>query len=128
MEQGRENRRPAAGLSTGSPPGSEPDYRFTLANERTFLAWARTTLAILAGAMVLHQLGPFAPAWAHRIATASLALLCCALSAGAYRQWQRNQRAMRLGQPLPGSRLVPLLTTAIALLGGGALMLFIGRP
>jgi uncharacterized membrane protein YidH (DUF202 family) len=28
--------------------GREPDHRFTLANERTFLAWMRTSLALLA--------------------------------------------------------------------------------
>ena len=37
--------------------GDEPDPRFTLANERTFLAWVRTTLAMLAGAVALHSLG-----------------------------------------------------------------------
>jgi putative membrane protein len=31
----------------------EPDYRFTLANERTFLAWIRTALALLAAASQL---------------------------------------------------------------------------
>lgn len=27
--------------------GRDPDYRFSLANERTFLAWIRTALALL---------------------------------------------------------------------------------
>lgn len=31
--------------------GEEPDPRFTLANERTFLAWTRTALALLASAV-----------------------------------------------------------------------------
>ena len=35
--------------------GDDPDYRFTLANERTFLAWIRTALALLAGGVLLHQ-------------------------------------------------------------------------
>ena len=30
--------------------GEAPDPRFTLANERTFLAWIRTALALLGGA------------------------------------------------------------------------------
>ena len=38
--------------------GEEPDYRFTLANERTFLAWIRTALALIAGGVALVQLVP----------------------------------------------------------------------
>ena len=38
--------------------GSDPDYRFTLANERTFLAWLRTGLALVAGAVALASLVP----------------------------------------------------------------------
>jgi uncharacterized membrane protein YidH (DUF202 family) len=38
----------------------EPDYRFTLANERTFLAWVRTAPGPLAGGVAVDQLiGPF---------------------------------------------------------------------
>ena len=33
--------------------GTEPDPRFTLANERTFLAWIRTSLAFLAGGIAI---------------------------------------------------------------------------
>ena len=36
----------------------EPDYRFTLANERTFLAWIRTALALIAGGVAVVQLVP----------------------------------------------------------------------
>ncbi|EFL27732.1 putative integral membrane protein [Streptomyces himastatinicus ATCC 53653] len=35
--------------------GEEPDYRFSLANERTFLAWIRTGLVLLAGAVAVAQ-------------------------------------------------------------------------
>ena len=44
--------------------GKTPDYRFTLANERTFLAWIRTALALMAGA-VAHA--PFRAAAERRI-------------------------------------------------------------
>lgn len=37
---------------------AEPDYRFTLANERTFLAWIRTALALLAGGVAVIKLVP----------------------------------------------------------------------
>ncbi|GAM70385.1 inner membrane protein [Vibrio sp. JCM 19236] len=38
--------------------GEAPDYRFSLANERTYLAWIRTALALLAGAIAVDQLTP----------------------------------------------------------------------
>ena len=44
---------------TGEPEGdggTEPDARFTFANERTFLAWSRTALALIAGGLAVSQL------------------------------------------------------------------------
>ena len=38
--------------------GEAPDYRFSLANERTFLAWIRTALGFLAAGVGLDQLAP----------------------------------------------------------------------
>ena len=53
--------------------GHEPDYRFTLANERTFLAWIRTSLGLMAVGLAVAQLprssqvdtswGPFSSRW-----------------------------------------------------------------
>jgi uncharacterized membrane protein YidH (DUF202 family) len=39
--------------------GQHPDYRFTLANERIFLAWIRTSLALVAGGIAVVRLGPW---------------------------------------------------------------------
>ena len=36
--------------------GAEPDARYSLANERTFLAWIRTALAVLAAGVALDAL------------------------------------------------------------------------
>ena len=108
-----------------SQQGKDPDYRFTLANERTFLAWMRTALAILAGALVVHQVGMrFEPRWVLVAATAALAALSAVLSLGAYRQWKANEIAMRHAQSLPLSRLIPLLAAAVSILAvvGLALM------
>ena len=93
--------------------GTEPDYRFSLANERTFLAWIRTALAVLAGAVALEQ---FVTRWEPRGAVVALAValavLSAALCAGAYRRWKAIELAMRQGAPLPGAITVPLLAAS----------------
>jgi len=93
--------------------GQEPDYRFSLANERTFLAWIRTALAVLAGGVALEQ---FATTLQPRIAVivlaVGLAALAAVLSAGAYARWKANEIAMRHAQPLPAGIVIPLLAMA----------------
>ena len=50
--------RPGGGADPGE--GREPDPRFTFANERTFLAWSRTALAlVVAGLGIVQLLPPF---------------------------------------------------------------------
>lgn len=82
--------------------GEEPDARFTLANERTFLAWVRTALALLAGAVAVHAPAVDLDEWVKN--AASLLLLGVAgLSIGqSWRRWHRVELAIRTGQPLPG--------------------------
>ncbi|MFP1766706.1 YidH family protein [Lonsdalea quercina] len=82
--------------------GTAPDYRFSLANERTFLAWIRTALALLAGAVAIDQFTTTLASPAVRQGIAVLLALAAALMAGmAYRRWAGNERAMRNGLPLP---------------------------
>ena len=85
--------------------GEAPDYRFSLANERTFLAWIRTALGFLAAGVGLDQL---APDFATPLIRDVLALLLC-LCAGVlaiygYLRWLRNEKAIRLKQDLPYTR------------------------
>lgn len=82
--------------------GEEPDPRFSLANERTFLAWLRTALACYAGAFALEALRlPEPPAW--RIAAAVAMLAVGTLAAvQAWTGWCRTERALRRADPLPG--------------------------
>lgn len=93
---------------------TEPDYRFTLANERTFLAWIRTALALIAGGVALVQLVP-----AFGIAGVRLGLSVFLIAAGgllaalAVRRWQHVQTAMRRSADLPASRLPILLAGAL---------------
>ena len=75
--------------------GHEPDYRFSFANERTFLAWIRTSLALLAGGVALDALRLSVPASLQRVIAVvlvALALLCAAV---AWMRWARAERAMR---------------------------------
>jgi len=99
--------------------GSEPDYRFTLANERTFLAWIRTALALLAGGVLLEQ---FAVKLQPRVVIVALAIglgiFAALLSAIAYYRWKENEIAMRHARPLPGSIAIPLLAMTAALVSG----------
>jgi putative membrane protein len=107
--------------------GSEPDYRFSLANERTFLAWIRTALALLAGGVLLEQfVTRIEPRLAVVALAVSLAVLAAALCGGAYVRWKANEIAMRHARPLPGSLIIPLLSTAALLVAATiALLLFL---
>jgi putative membrane protein len=99
--------------------GSEPDYRFTLANERTFLAWIRTALALLAGGVLLEQFAVKLQPRAVIVALAiGLGVFAALLSAIAYFRWKENEIAMRHARPLPGSIAIPLLAMAAALVSG----------
>jgi putative membrane protein len=93
--------------------GNEPDPRFSLANERTFLAWVRTALAVLAGAVALHSLGVPSSEAVRTLVVVALVLfggLMCALS---YLRWARVERAMRERAPLPSFGLGLWVTVAV---------------
>ncbi|WP_235033783.1 YidH family protein [Pantoea sp. 18069] len=104
--------------------GAEPDYRFSLANERTFLAWIRTALALLAGGVLLEQfsttLGPRLLVVALAIALGVLAAALCAL---AYVRWRANEIAMRHAGRLPGTLAIALISAAT--LGISAVIVFL---
>lgn len=98
--------------------GREPDARFTLANERTFLAWSRTALALIAAGLAVAQLLPPFPhvSWGRSMIATPLILLGAALPLLSYTEWRSNQRAIRLGEPLPQSWLPKVLAATIAVI------------
>jgi len=101
--------------------GRAPDYRFSLANERTFLAWIRTSLALLAGGLACAQFLPPLPVAHLREAIAiALLVLGAVVALRAVDHWARIERAMRLGIELPGSKFPAILAIVVAL---GALLL-----
>ena len=96
--------------------GREPDARFTFANERTFLAWSRTALAlVVAGLGIVQLLPPFpgVPLGRHLLGV-PLIVLGAVLAIVAYGEWVRNQRALRRGDPLPRSVMPWILAATIA--------------
>jgi putative membrane protein len=94
--------------------GKEPDPRFSYANERTFLAWNRTALALVAAGLAATSLLPeFSVPGGRRLIGVPLILLGALLAAISYRRWDANERAMRLGQPLPPSHLGTILAAGI---------------
>ncbi|MEC3916893.1 YidH family protein [Nocardia sp. CDC160] len=110
-----------------SSEDTEPlDYRFSLANERTFLAWIRTALGLLAGGVAVQSLAEHFSTWGFRRAIAVVcAGLAVVIAAVAYRQWRRAEAAMHRGDTLPTSVLVPVLATgvgAVALAAGTAVL------
>ncbi len=99
-------------------PQEEPDVRFTYANERTFLAWNRTALALIATGVAATQLLPkFAITGGRRILGLPLIALGAVVAAASFRQWRANQRAMRRGDPLPHSAMPLVLTVGIVVIG-----------
>ncbi|PQZ86980.1 hypothetical protein CQ018_18255 [Arthrobacter sp. MYb227] len=92
------------------PGGKEPDARFTLANERTFLAWIRTALAFLAGGIALEAFAVDSFPTSFRTGIAVLLVVIGMLiSLGAAVHWRRIEMSMRLNKPLPIPLIIPIL-------------------
>jgi putative membrane protein len=111
---------PAAPDPADGPPvaESEPDARFTFANERTFLAWTRTALAFMvAGLGVVQLLPPFPGVpWGRHVLGVPLIVIGAVIAIVSYGQWVRSQQAMRRGEPLPGSILPRVLAISIVIM------------
>jgi putative membrane protein len=96
--------------------GTDPDVRFSYANERTFLAWNRTALALIAAGLAVTTLLPQLEIdYGRRIIGVPLIALGAFLSVVSYRRWEANERAMRLGRPLPPSNLPVVLAAGITI-------------
>jgi putative membrane protein len=99
-------------------PVIEPDYRFTLANERTFLAWQRTALGLLAAAVAVAQFLPDLAWPGVRHALGGVIGLVAMLTAGAgLHRWYQVDHAMRRDRPLPRPSTPVYLTVGLILVG-----------
>jgi putative membrane protein len=106
-------------------PGVEPDARFTFANERTFLAWIRTALALVAAGLAIVQLLPpfHGIRWGRHAIGIPLILLGAVIAVFSYIEWDANQRALRRGDPPRHSRLPRLLAVIVGLVALAAAVL-----
>ena len=108
-----DERRPRSVYGTGS----DPDARFSLANERTALAWVRTGLSLVAGGVALTTLASLADLpWLIDV----IALIACvaggALAVSALFSWRRVERALRENRPMPAPAALPWLVVGVAVL------------
>ena len=96
--------------------GTEPDPRFTFANERTFLAWSRTALALVVAGLGIVQLLPPFPGvpWGRHVLGVPLIAFGAFVAVIAYTEWVRSQRALRHGLPLPRSVMPKVMAVIIA--------------
>ena len=101
--------------------GSDPDYRFTLANERTFLSWIRTALALAAAGLGATAL--LDEIVGEEFLGLSLLGLSVITAGMSYRRWALSETAMRLDKPLPRSRLPLVLAVGVAAIAVGSAVL-----
>ncbi len=107
----------------------EPDVRFTYANERTFLAWNRTALALIATGVAATQLLPeFHVTGGRRLLGLPLIALGALVAVTSFVHWQANQRAMRQGRPLPRSPMPLVLSIGISIVAVIAIVLAVTGP
>ncbi len=107
-----------------SPDEKEPDARFTYANERTFLAWNRTALALIATGVAATQLLPeFHVTGGRRILGLPMIALGALVAFTSFRHWKANERAMRRNQALPRSPMPLVLSVGIGIVAVIAVVL-----
>jgi len=104
--------------SSAQEAETEPDPRFTFANERTFLAWTRTALAFMVAGLAIVQLLPPFPGvpWGRHALGVPLIAIGALIAVVSYGQWVSSQRAIRRGDPLPRSVLPRILAASIAIM------------
>jgi putative membrane protein len=114
--------------SSAGPPGPppHPDYRFSLANERTLLAWLRTALALVAGGVAMAQFVPHL-GFAAGGPVVSIGLLVAGLAAAlaGHRRYVRNEAAIAADRPLPASPAAAWITAVVAVLVVALLVLVV---
>ena len=105
--------------------GREPDPLYTLANERTYLAWLRLAITLLAAAVAIDRLFLERPWYGSELLALVLVGVACVVCVLGVRRWWSTELALRLRQPLPGFGAPLLGAAAVVLIGGGVTLLVV---
>ncbi|OAA19672.1 putative membrane protein [Frankia sp. EI5c] len=108
--------------------GADPDPRFTLANERTFLAWLRTGLAFIAAGVAVDAAAPDnIPAAFQTVLAILLMVAGGAMASDGFRRWLRTEQALRAKRTLPAPAAAPVISALVGLLTGVLIMMIVLR-
>jgi putative membrane protein len=105
--------------------GSRPDPRFSLANVRTFLAWVRTSLALLAGGVALDAVDLDGPRGLQSVLAVALVVTGLVGAGVAWVRWAAAERAMRLRLPLPGTAALAVMAVVLMVVAAGLVVLLL---
>jgi putative membrane protein len=98
-------------------PDEDLDPRFSLANERTYLAWVRTSIALIAAGLLGAKALEFHHELLRWVVSAPPIVAGALLAGDSYRRWRAYEDAMQSGRPLLTGRGLPVLAIALALYG-----------
>lgn len=93
--------------------GTDPDARFSLANERTLLAWIRTALGLVGAGVIVQAVELEFSDTAQRVVGALLVVLGGIAAIGGWLRWVSAERALRHGHPLPSPSLAAGLAAGV---------------
>lgn len=97
--------------------GEDPDARFSMANERTFLAWIRTSMALLAVGIAIEALAMDIDPVLRFIAAVIFIALSLLSAVNSWLTWRRTERAIRSGAALSGPSVGLLIVVGVVIAG-----------
>jgi len=104
-----------------------PEAQFQLANERTYLAWLRTSLALVAaGVAAARLLSGQTLRWAWETVGILLIMAGVVTAALARRRWRAMDAAARAGEPLPAPNVAVMIAGVIVVCGLITIALLLG--
>ncbi len=105
--------------------GSEPDPLYTLANERTYLAWLRLAVTLLAGAVAIDRLFVEHPGPDSEVLSLALVAVAVGTCVLGVRRWWASELALRRRRPLPGFGVPLLVVMATLFVAAGIVVIIV---